>query len=64
MFTTAPFLRPLSGQAYKPADVTFPHALPGPANGAGGGDRADAVAGGQPRNQVVHDSLRLRTVDL
>jgi hypothetical protein len=26
--------------------------------------RADAVAAGQRRNQVVHDSLQLRTVDL
>jgi hypothetical protein len=26
--------------------------------------RADAVAGGQRRNQVVHDSRQLRTVDL
>jgi len=64
VFTTAPFLRPLGGLAYKPADTTFSPRAAQPGEWRGGGARADAAAGGQPGSQVVHDSLQLGTVDL
>src|SRR3954465_1853557 len=64
VFTTVPVLAAVERPGVQAGrhDLLAPAARPG--DGAGGGDRADATAGGQPRNQVVHDSVPPRTVDL
>jgi len=53
VFTTAPFLRPLSGQAYKQAGVTFSPRAARPSDWRGWRwPRPTLWAGGQRRNQV------------